>query len=214
VETISAADEVASAAPLIEWGIAARALAGNTESGDQCWIESFPGGVAVAVVDALGHGSAAAAVARIASAALEGHAYEPITSLIRRCHEALLGTRGVVVSLASFDLSQATVTWLGVGNVKGLFLRAGAESDRPREALFLRGGVVGYHLPSLYPAAIPVASGDVLIFATDGIRDGFSDGLPSASAPQQMAEQILAAHARGTDDALVLVVRYVGKETA
>ena len=211
METLSVADEVADASSLIEWGIAARALAGNAESGDQYWLESFPGGVAVAVVDALGHGPAAAAVARTAVAALEGHAAEPVTLLTRRCHKALKGTRGVVISLASFDLSQGTVTWLGVGNVKGLFLRAGADDDRMREALFLRGGVVGYRLPSLYPAAMPVASGDVLIFATDGIRDGFLDGLPPANAPQQMAEQILAAHARGTDDALVLVVRYVGK---
>jgi negative regulator of sigma-B (phosphoserine phosphatase) len=69
---------------------------------------------------------------------------------------------------------------------------------------------MGYRLPSLYPAAIPVAPGDMLIFATDGLRSGFVDDVPLEDAPQQIAEHILERYGRDTDDALVLVARYLG----
>jgi len=57
---------------------------------------------------------------------------------------------------------------------------------------------------------VPVAPGDLLIFATDGIREGFAEGLPTDATPQQLADQILARSGKGTDDALVLVARYAG----
>src|SRR5438552_424629 len=55
-----------------------------------------------------------------------------------------------------------------------------------------------------------VARGDLLIFATDGIRGGFTEGLPTDATPQQLADEILARYGKGTDDALVLVARYAG----
>ena len=57
--------------------------------------------------------------------------------------------------------------------------------------------------------AVLVRYGDTVILATDGIRDGFADGLAVAGTPQMMADAILAKHAKGNDDALVLVARYV-----
>jgi len=57
---------------------------------------------------------------------------------------------------------------------------------------------------------VPVAPGDLLIFATDGIREGFAEGLPTDATPQQLADQILARSGKGTDDALVVVARYAG----
>lgn len=190
-----------------------RTLAGNSESGDHYLVKPFPDGAIVAVVDGLGHGPSAAAVAAIAIAALEGHVHEQVAVLIRRCHEALAGTRGVVMSLASFNARAGTMTWVGVGNVAGWLLRASARAGRAREALFLRGGVVGYRLPSLHPAEVPVEHGDTLIFATDGVRSGFADELILDDTPQRIAERILAAYGKDTDDALVLVVRYVSRES-
>jgi hypothetical protein len=57
---------------------------------------------------------------------------------------------------------------------------------------------------------IPVETGDLLIFATDGIRSAFTRALPLTGSPLEMADYILAEHRRGTDDALVLVARYQG----
>ena len=77
--------------------------------------------------------------------------------------------------------------------------------------ILLKGGIIGYQLPSLRPLTISVEVGDLLIFATDGIRSAFTRALPVAGSLQEMADYILAKHQRGTDDALVLVARYQGR---
>lgn len=173
-------------------------------------VQPFPNGVLVAAVDGLGHGEEAAAAAKLAVSVLERHAQEEVIALLRRCHEALRGTRGVVMSLASFRAPDSLLTWLGVGNVEGLLLREAADSALRHGALVLRGGVVGAELPPLRVSVIPVMRGDTLIFATDGIREGFTERLALSDPPQELADRILARHAKGTDDALVLVARYAG----
>jgi len=198
--------------PLIEWGAAALPLEGGPESGDLYVVRPFDHGALVAVVDGLGHGSEAALAAKTAVATLEDYAHEPVISLLRRCHERLMRTRGVVMSLASLDAESNTLTWLGVGNVEAVLLRADAAANPAREDVLLRGGVVGYQLPTLRASILPVTRGDVLIFATDGIRSGFVEDVILSDPPQKIAEQILARRARGTDDALVLVARYLGPE--
>ena len=109
---------------LIDWGAAALTLPGQSRSGDRQAVVLFPGGALVAVVDGLGHGELAAVPAETAIEVLERHAREPVVTLIQRCHERLRGTRGAVMSLASFREADGTMTWLGVGNVVGVLLRA------------------------------------------------------------------------------------------
>jgi hypothetical protein len=74
----------------------------------------------------------------------------------------------------------------------------------------MRGGVVGFRLPPLQAVVIPVSAGDILIFATDGIRSGFDDGLNIHAPLQHLADTICSQYTKGTDDALVLVARYLG----
>jgi len=169
-------------------------------------------GVLIAVVDGLGHGADAATAARKAVTTLDEHASESVLALLQRCHWALKGSRGVVMSLAFANGQQNALTWAGVGNVECMLFRGdGAPSVNPtRVGLVTRGGIVGSELPQVRAQVVPLAAGDVLIFATDGIREGFSDGLQFETPPQQLAEQILSRHGKGTDDALVLVARYRG----
>jgi phosphoserine phosphatase RsbX len=197
---------------LIEWGVATLALPGEAQSGDLHLVKPIGTGVLVAVVDGLGHGAEAATAAQAAVAALERHATESPIALIERCHRALKGTRGVVMSVALFARPERSMTWLGVGNVEGLLLYgdSAARSGSPRTSLVTRGGIVGSELPRPHPVVLPIAAGDTLIFATDGIREGFAEALPPEATPQQLADQILARHGKGTDDALVLVARYLG----
>jgi len=200
------------ASPLIDWGVAASALPGQTQSGDLHLVKSVTTGVLLAVVDGLGHGAEAATAARTAVATLDEHASESVLALLQRCHWALKGTRGVVMSLAFADRQQHALTWAGVGNVECMLFHAPrALSSRPaRDSLVTRGGIVGSELPQVRAQVLPLAAGDLLVFATDGIRDAFSDGLQFEAPPQQLAEHILNQHGKGTDDALVLVARYRG----
>ena len=203
----------ADVATLLDWGVAAVALPGEAESGDLHLVRPIAGGALVAVVDGLGHGAEAASAARTAVAALGPHAHESPVSLFEHCNKALKGTRGVVMSLALIRRADASMSWLGVGNVEGMLVRAdgAGPGTRARSALVTRGGIVGSELPRLQPQQHHLATGDLLIFATDGIREGFVEGLPSDATPQQLADHILARHRKGTDDALVLVARYRGR---
>ncbi len=196
--------------PLLEWSVATRTISGEIECGDAHLVVESPGGALLAVVDGLGHGGEAAIAAREAVATLTRHADEPVVPLLQRCHGQLRATRGVVMTLASFREADATMTWLGVGNVEGLLLRANPAAIPARESVLLRGGVVGYEIPPLRPATHRVAAGDTLVLATDGIRSGFAEGLDIAAPPRETAAGILARHAKDTDDALVLVARWLG----
>jgi len=193
----------------IELGIAARALSGQARSGDLNVVKSFPNGVLVAALDGIGHGEEAAFAATVAKEILEAQAEESVIALMRRCHEALRATRGVAMSIASFNFSEALITWLGVGNVQGVLLRRGSSHTVSEESLLLRAGVVGVQLPSLQAAVLPVSIGDTLILATDGVSSDFSRKLCRNHPPQKAAERVLARHGKATDDALVVIARYL-----
>lgn len=208
---MSAETNIRPSSTLIEWGVGARALPGEVESGDLHVVAPFVDGTLVAVLDGLGHGAEAAAAARIAAEILKQHAQQPVSSLILLCHEALRKTRGAAMSIASFDAVRGTMTWLGVGNVEGVLFRRNTVVDLPREGLVLRGGVVGYELPlPLHASVVRIAVGDVVILATDGIDTDFARDSPFGRHPKNVAHDILARHAKQTDDALVLVTRYIG----
>jgi negative regulator of sigma-B (phosphoserine phosphatase) len=192
----------------LEWGSATAALPGQTESGDLHLVVSSAEKAVVAVVDGLGHGPEAAAASRIAIETVKEHLDEPVISMLRRCHECLRVTRGAVISLASFNARDAMMTWVGIGNVAGFLFRA--DQNLPHETLLLRAGVLGVLLPPLQAAVLPVDPGDVVVFATDGVRTTFAENIVPNTSPRTTAEDILGKYNKGTDDALVLAARYRG----
>lgn len=199
--------------PMIDWGIAARALAGQRLSGDRYLVKRLGCRTLLAVVDGLGHGREAAAAAQRAVATLEGHASESVTALVERCHETTRGTRGVVIGVAVIDGVEQTLSWMGVGNVEGVIVSPADAQGRRREiVLLLRAGIVGAQLPRLAASIVPLSPGDLLILHTDGIRADVSWPTTVAESAQRMAERILAAYGSAKDDALVLVSRYLGGE--
>ncbi len=195
----------------LEWGLALRPLANQAVSGDTYLISPSPAGALVAVIDGLGHGEPAAQAGALAVDILKRNTHESLPSLFKICHEELRKTRGVVMTLVSFDIGHRTMSWLGVGNVEGVLLGARGEGNTVRESLLLRGGVVGYQLPSLRVSFLPVMEGDLLALATDGIRGAFSEALCLGESPQQNADRILAEFGKDTDDALILVLRFRDK---
>jgi phosphoserine phosphatase RsbX len=197
--------EVAMNATTLEWGVASLPLPGESESGDRCVVKAFDAGALVAVIDALGHGPEAARAAGVAMRVLEGHAREKPDVLLHQCHEQMRDTRGAAISAASFDGPRRIMTWLGIGNVMGVLVRADPAVNPRVKQMVVYGGVVGYQLPDLRPLVVQVAPGDILILATDGVRSGFTEILPAAMNPQRLADRILRDYATRNDDALVLV---------
>ena len=197
-------------APSLDWGVAVRVLPGESAIGDTYVVQPTAHGALVAVIDGLGHGAEAASPAAIASSTIEQHAGDPLPALVQRCHDALIGTRGVVMSLAAFDYADQTMTWVGIGDVAGVLAVHDRAVAPQRMALIHRGGIVGVRLPTVRPWVIPLSDGDTLVFATDGVHSDFELSLPVVGPSSAAAEEIMERFAKGTDDALVLVARFGG----
>jgi negative regulator of sigma-B (phosphoserine phosphatase) len=194
---------------LIEFAVAEAALPGEPESGDLHLVAPHPRGVLVAAIDGLGHGAEAAAAARAARTVLLDDPGAELSDLFMRAHSRLARSRGVVMSLASFEHG-GKLSWLGVGNVEGTLVRAEEGTVRRTDSIMLLGGVVGYQLPTLRPSTTAIELGDILILATDGIGSGYIGDLDPAATPSALAGRILGRFGKGGDDALVVVARYVG----
>jgi negative regulator of sigma-B (phosphoserine phosphatase) len=196
--------------PPLEWSVAARPLPGEPASGDRAFVSVAAHHALAAAVDGLGHGPEAGLASQIAVEVLERFKCEDVVSLARRCHVALRTTRGVAVSLASFASPASKMTWVGIGNVEGRLLREGGRAQET-ETLLVLSGVAGHELPLLAARSVDVRRGDLLILATDGIEPSFTDSVRVAESCREISDRILERHALATDDALVLVARYVGE---
>lgn len=184
-------------------------LPGQKESGDLSLVKRVGVGTLVAVVDGLGHGQEAASAAHAAVSALDRYSREPLSDLVRRAQEALLGLRGVVLGLAYLDPQAATLTWLGVGNIGGILLRADSGNRPARITLVPSAGFIGGDPPHPTTRSVPLALGDTVIMFSDGVKESFADAVVLGSTPQEIADSAIARHSKGNDDALVLVARYV-----
>src|SRR5262245_15378257 len=192
---------------LVTWGIASVPLKPESPCGDLCVVWSPTDGALIAVLDGAGHGSEAAAAARLAAGVMDPYTHESPVALVLRCHERLRGTRGVAMTLAALNLLDRTMTWIGIGNVEAVLYRA--TEDRDAERVLLRSGVVGYRLPARLKAeVVPLKDQDTLIIATDGLRPEFAEDLVLDGEPNVLASRLLTQYGNHRDDALVVVVKY------
>jgi negative regulator of sigma-B (phosphoserine phosphatase) len=194
----------------LERGVAGAAITGEERSGDLAVFAGYEGGALAAVIDGLGHGGPAADASAIAADVIRRNRSAPPADLLRRCHDALNKTRGVVMTLAWFDLELLELSWAGVGNVEARLVRGAAGYGARHDSALVLGGVVGYNLPSIRTSTTDLHAGDAVAFATDGIEADYSASLAPGIPAQRLAERILARHGKGTDDALAVVVRYTG----
>jgi negative regulator of sigma-B (phosphoserine phosphatase) len=191
----------------VGWAAAGRPFPGETSSGDGYIVLPQSLRTLIAVMDGLGHGTVAHEATVAAIATIAAIPDEPLRSFFERCNDALRRTRGVVMTIASIA-ADGQLEWMGVGNVEGILVRSAP--PRRHERVVTHGGVVGYRLPSLYTCRASLATGDLLVMATDGIRSDFVSSVDPALSPRAVAARILEEHSRGYDDALVVVARYDG----
>jgi phosphoserine phosphatase RsbX len=165
--------------PALEYGVESVILPGERETGDMHVIKETSRGFLIGVIDGLGHGSEAANAARIAASSVMDHAEETIINIAKVCDERLRKTRGVVMALASLDIRDETITWLSIGNVEGILIRKDPKANPGYENIFMRPGVVGYHLPPLFASVFTINMEDMLILSTDGLRNDYGQRIVS-----------------------------------
>jgi phosphoserine phosphatase RsbX len=194
----------------VEWAVATRCRRGEATTGDLAVLARLPESALVAAIDGVGHGGEAARAALKAGDVVRKRPSQDLVLLAERCHTALQHTRGAAISLAFISPVKEAMTWLGVGNVEGRVLSGDPSARRPKASLALGSGVAGHELTRVKPATLDLRAGDVVVLATDGVRDVFGDSLDVSGSTQAIADRILAAYWRPTDDALVVALRYLG----
>jgi len=193
----------------VEWAAAKAVAPGHCDSGDQCCVRTINQRTLIAVFDGLGHGPDAASAARLGVHLLERAQTHDVVTLVRACHTALRGSRGAVMSVAMLDSVERSMTWIGVGNVRGSLWSPRSSNWK---SLLLRSGVVGDLLPQLQASVVPLEDGDMLIFTTDGVALEIDERILKGDSLQATAERIVERGGTGHDDALVLLARYRGSK--
>jgi negative regulator of sigma-B (phosphoserine phosphatase) len=174
-----------------------RPRAGEASSGDAVVVRRVESTVLVAVIDALGHGPKAAAIAARSSEYLSEAPHKRAPDLLRGLHETLHGTRGAAALVLL--LSHEGVEACSVGNIE-------LRSRSARLPFVLTPGVLGVRLrePKVCTAQPPIA--DRFVLFSDGISGQFEMKALSHHAPPQLATQIFTSHRHSHDDATIVVV--------
>lgn len=176
-------------------------------SGDAAAVVRLERALVVAVIDGIGHGVAARESAQTAARLVREHAEEGVLAVLERCHAALDGMRGAVMSVVRLDERSGTAEHAGVGNIVARL--CSRERTRTFVSRPLTLGAAGRKLSAVQIDAHAMAPDDVLMLFSDDLshRTTLDDPAVLHQAPIAIAERLLREHARGRDDALVAVVR-------
>jgi negative regulator of sigma-B (phosphoserine phosphatase) len=189
----------------MEFGIVHRPKSGRDISGDAYLIREGEKTTLVCLVDGLGSGEAAAEAAQAAIRCVEASSTLPLSDIMVKCHQALIGTRGAVMALLRLNFAESTITFVGVGNI-GIHVRSSA----PIKPIS-KNGIVGYRLPRLQEFTYPYTLDNLFVLYTDGISSRFvlSDDLWTKEVQdvQTLADEIAQSFGKENDDVTVLVAR-------
>jgi len=174
--------------------------------GDGWAVAELDHGVAVAVVDGLGHGPKASLAT---DAALTAFAAGPadLDRLVGRANDAMRQTRGGALTACLIDRDRQELRYFGIGNVNGRVLSG--SGDR---GLVCTVGTLGLKMapPKVQLMTAPWPADGVLVVWTDGLRSrpdlAALSGLLSHD-PGLVAAVLHRDFARERDDATVVVVR-------
>lgn len=181
---------------------------GETVSGDDWDARITPRGCRVMVADGLGHGPLAreAALSALSVFRTASPGAEP-AAVVEDCHAALRATRGAAIALADLDGGGGSVRYSGVGNIAtSLFDGSGGALQHAVSM----NGTAGLGTVRARGFTYPWPADGILVMASDGIATRWSleehRGL-AARDPSIIAAVLFRDHARGRDDATVVVVK-------
>lgn len=176
--------------------------------GDGYRIRNRDAEVSVFFGDGLGHGPEAKAAIDTAGDFFMACEERTPVDIIKKMHERVRRTRGLVASVAVFDVKNMTWSICGVGNI----------SVRMYTGLQVKNymsfnGTVGLNIPnSLKDSVFQVEKSQHLIMSSDGIRTRWSlNQYPSIFKYDNtiLAAALYRDNTRGNDDASVLIAKVV-----
>lgn len=178
----------------------------ETLSGDGYYVKVTDPYVKVMLADGLGHGPEAnLAVNEAVKAFKLCPSHSPI-EIIRYIHPEVRKTRGLVATIAVFDLKEQTITIAGVGNISAKLL-GGLLTKSP----LAYNGIIGHNIPNtMNDQRMRLEDFNQLILCSDGMRSRWEinkhPGLTRCDGTLQAAA-IYKDYARRTDDMSVLIAK-------
>jgi hypothetical protein len=185
-----------------EVGVFVRPCDGEAVAGDAALALELSSGVLMCLVDGLGHGQDAAAVALAAIRHLKAHPAAHVAAVLGGLHECLRGTRGAAIAVAFADAADGSVAWAGVGNVVARCLGSRVRTYHSLD------GIVGvrYRTPRIERACL--SPEDVFLLYSDGVPQDFPPPTV-AGTMESLARRVVLDHGKTYDDAACLALRYV-----
>jgi hypothetical protein len=190
----------------VDYGIAIRPL--NlyfSECGDTGVVYPCGEFYTVALIDVLGHGAEARAVAQTAEDYLAGHRADDPSALINGLHDCLTGSRGAVGACCRLYPETGALECAGIGNISVKLVGAKTQS------LISRDGILGYGIVHPHPVRAVMGRTDILLLHSDGIQHHFNllelQAMASKTA-EEIAGDILKEYGTKMDDASCIAVKY------
>jgi anti-sigma regulatory factor (Ser/Thr protein kinase) len=185
-----------------------RPIDGERVSGDQAAFVRTDGALVLAVVDGLGHGADAREASSRAVAVVREQPNRPPDEILRACDARLTQSRGAVMNALRIDEAAGTLAHASVGNVVTRIVARGSSQG-------ITGSAAVLGQPSAQPKRIltshlALTPLDTIVIFTDGLSSKLDlaeqrDLL--AEPPIVIAQRLMNAFGKTSDDALVLVAR-------
>ena len=174
---------------------------GERSSGDAAVIERRDGYVFLAIVDVLGHGEKASAVASTAASFLSRAWSLDLPDTLVRLNKELDGSRGAVAGLCAVEEASGASRFSGIGDT-GIHV---VGSDH--ESLFSREGILGSRIRTPEVQRFELGPSGIVVLYTDGVTTDFWADVPPRKkiTAAQLAREIVHAHRRPEDDATCIV---------
>ena len=186
----------------LRYGAISLALEGEIECGDAWSLVTDDDGVALIVVDGLGHGVFAAEAAKACVESFLGAPRDNPKDILQRAHRAMSRTRGGAAACAR--LRADSMAYAGVGNITGYLI-----SEAKSQGLVSHNGTLGLHHRLPQQLEYPVAPRALLVMHSDGVSARWDiRNRPEVlgAHPALIAAMLYRDHARERDDSTVVVV--------
>jgi anti-sigma regulatory factor (Ser/Thr protein kinase) len=186
----------------VRFGAVSVPVTGERECGDS-WRLATEGDITAAlVVDGLGHGPLAAQAAQCSTRTFGETPFDAPKLLIERMHRSLAGTRGAAAACVLID-AQGQLSYAGVGNISASLI-----SFEKSQGLASHNGTLGLRMPRLQQFEYQRSHGTMVVMHSDGISARWDMARKEdllRRHPATVAAVLYRDHARGRDDATVLV---------
>ncbi|MCS7233499.1 MAG: SpoIIE family protein phosphatase [Synergistetes bacterium] len=189
---------------LLDIGVASRPRYSEEKSGDFAFYKRVKGGYFVCVIDVLGHGPGAAALAEEARRVLEEIPEVDIWGVYLGLERVFRGTRGGVAFIGMFYKKR--LSYISFGDINSFLFTSSS-----LKVLTRTNGILGKTLvrPKIFLEDLPLTF--ALVICTDGVKRGFLDSISFEkivkTKVEDLASFILERFGVKEDDATVVLVK-------